>query len=314
MCSAPDELLGRRFSHYVVNGLIGLGQTGRVYSAHDERSGVEVALKVLAKNVLHMPKVKEALQKRVRVLARLGHPNVAAAYEVGTSAGGYDFIASELVAGQTLAEILSQGPVSSLEIVRIGMHIAVGLDAAHAYDLVHGNLDPEKVMVTPDGEVKILGFARPTLTGGFDLHRTPSGTIDVTAAAALPYVPPERLRGEGVDVRSDVFGTGAIMYEMATGRPPFSHGQLAVLLDVLMNHNPLPPSVLNPLVPSTLEQMILKALRKNPDHRQQSASELLCDIRWVERLGDAAHRVRCTGARTWWGLLAGGPHPEALMN
>lgn len=314
MCRAPEELLGRRFSQYTVIGVIGLGQTGRVYRALDERDHREVALKVLTKNVLYMPKVKEALQKRVRVLARLGHPNVAAAYEVGTSAGGHDFIASELVAGQTLAEILSQGPVSSSEIVRIGMQIACGLDAAHAYTLVHGSLDPQKIMVAPDGEVKILGFARPVRTGGFDLRRAPEGTIDVTSAAALPYVPPERLRGEAVDVRSDVFGTGTILYEMATGRPPFSHGQLAVLLDVLMNHNPLPPSVLNPLVPMTLEQVILKALRKSPDHRQQSASELLCDIRWVERLGDADQRTRCTGARKWWGLLAGGPHPEALRH
>jgi hypothetical protein len=102
--------------------------------------------------------------------------------------------------------------------------------------------------------------------------------------------------------------------EMATGRPPFSHGQLTVLLDVLVNHNPLPPSVLNPLVPMTLEQVILEALRKSPDHRQQPASELLCDIRWVQRLGDADQRIRCPGARKWWGLLAGGPHPEALRN
>jgi len=287
---AHDELTGCRLAQFQLDVLLGTGGLGSVYRAHDERLGRASALRVLSPAATSAPVLRRRVLATAGRLTRLNHPQLAMIWEIGSDLG-FDFVASEFVAGQTLEEVLCDGPLSTTEIIRIGQRLALALDAAHAYGIVHGNLHPGNVKLTPDGDVKILdlGFGSLPGTSRPDPRR-------------LPYFAPERIGGEQLDARTDVFGAGAILYELASGRPPFRQAHPELLLDAVMHRDPLSPIVLNPLLPKALETVILKAVRTRPDERHQSGSELARQLASVER---GIKSNGAPGPRRWWSRLAG---------
>ena len=285
-----DELTGCRLAQFQLDVLLGTGGFGSVYRAHDERLGRASAVRVLSSAATSAPVLRRRVLATASRLARLSHPQLAMIWEIGSDLG-FDFVASEFVAGQTLEEVLCDGPLSTAEIIRIGQRLALVLEAAHAYGIVHGNLHPGKVKLTLDGDVKILDLGFGTLPGTSrpDLRR-------------LAYFAPERIGGEELDARTDVFGAGAILYELASGRPPFRQAHPELLLDAVLYRDPLSPIVLNPLLPKALETVILKALRKRPGERHQSGGELARHLASVQR---GMKSNAAPGPRRWWSLLAG---------
>lgn len=268
-------MIGRKFGHYVITGKLGAGGMGEVYRAHDEQLDRDVALKVLPPGIVGDEAARKQFRKEALALARLNHPNIETIFEFG-SEGDMDFLAMELVPGKALDEILCAGPLPEAEIIRLGSQFADGLAAAHDQGIIHRDLKPGNLFVTPDGRLKILDFGlakllHPQLTGDVTRSVTvQSGSISGT----VPYMSPEQLRGLPVDVRSDIYGAGAVLYEMASGHRPFPQTQTAELMGAILLQ-PLPPvRTVNANVTVRMEKVISKALDKEPAQRFQTAREM----------------------------------------
>jgi serine/threonine-protein kinase len=296
-----DPLVGTRLAHYRLCAPVGSGAMGTVYRAHDEHLRRDVAVKVL-RTVLTDGELRRSLVNEARVLSRLNHRNIAAVYDMGT-AGGREFVVLEFVPGSTLEELLAGGPMPPQEVARLGAQMARGLAAAHAEGVIHRDVKPANIKVTPAGELKLLDFGvaelmpetRPALPSTTDLTG-PLGTV--------PFMSPEQVRGEAVDQRSDIFSAGGVLYQMATGRPPFPQRQLACLIDAVLNRDPLRPAVVNPAVPPPLEAIVLRALRKHPEDRYDSGAELAAALdAAAEQLTIGSTRRRILATRHWWNRL-----------
>jgi len=232
-------MVGQRLGHYRVLEKIGAGGMGVVYRARDERLERDVALKVLPAGILADETARKRFRKEALTLSQLNHPNIATVYDFDTQEG-VDFLVMELIPGENLAEKLHAGALAEKVISRLGTQLAQGLAAAHGQGVVHRDLKPGNVRVTPDGRLKILDFGLATL-------RRPEGaaasTVSMTetrgVAGTLPYMAPEQLRGERTDARSDMFSAGVVLYEMVTGQRPFAQPA-----DTLVSAPPA-PSALN---------------------------------------------------------------------
>jgi serine/threonine protein kinase/tetratricopeptide (TPR) repeat protein len=260
--------------HYRVVEKIGAGGMGEVYRAYDEQLDRYVALKVLPPGFL----ADEAARKRFRTealaLAKLNHPNIETVYEFGTQ-DGVDFLAMELITGNSLSEKVKDGSLTQAEIVRLGMQLADGLTAAHAQGVIHRDLKPGNLMVTPEGRLKILDFGLAKLIHPvLDTDLTRSIAERGVVSGTLPYMSPEQLRGMPVDVRCDIYSAGVVLYEMATGHRPFPQSQSAELIGAILHQAPAKPSSLNPHINAGVENVILKTLEKEASQRYHSAGEL----------------------------------------
>ena len=260
--------------HYRIVEKIGAGGMGEVYRAYDQQLDRYVALKVLPPGFL----ADEAARKRFRTealaLAKLNHPNIETVYEFGTQ-DGVDFLAMELITGNSLSEKVKDGSLTQAEIVRLGMQLADGLTAAHAQGVIHRDLKPDNLMVTPDGRLKILDFGLAKLIHPeLDTDLTRSIAEHGVVAGTLPYMSPEQLRGMPVDVRCDIYSAGVVLYEMATGHRPFPQSQSAELIGAILHQAPAKPSSLNPHINAGVENVILKTLEKEASQRYHSAGEL----------------------------------------
>jgi tetratricopeptide (TPR) repeat protein len=268
-------VIGQTLGHYRIVAKIGAGGMGEVYRAHDEQLDRDVALKVLPTGTLADDAARKQFRREALALAKLNHPNIETVFEFSTQ-DGVDFLAMELIAGSPLSEKLKEGPLPEKEVVRLGAQFAEGLAAAHEQGVVHRDLKPGNLMITPDGRLKILDFGLAKLLhpeSGTDA--TQSIATDPSAiAGTLPYMSPEQLRGLPVDARSDVYAAGAVLYEMATGRRPFPQSQGAELIGAILHQAPTRPNSANPRITPGLENAILKALDKEPTRRYQTAREL----------------------------------------
>lgn len=271
----PSEFVGQVLGRYRILEKIGAGGMGVVYRAHDEQLDRDVALKVLPAGVLADDAARKQFRKEALALAKLNHPNIATVFEF-SSQEEVEFLAMELIPGKPLSARLYGGAMPQPEVVRLATQLAEGLAAAHDQGVIHRDLKPANLFVTPDGRLKILDFGlakhAPTAGGG-DVTR--SITVNTgTVSGTVPYMSPEQLRGLPVDPRSDIYATGAVLYEMATGRRAFPQTQSAELMGAILYESPAPARSASKYVSPGLENIILKALAKDPSQRYQSAREL----------------------------------------
>jgi serine/threonine protein kinase/tetratricopeptide (TPR) repeat protein len=271
-------MVGETISHYRILAQIGAGGMGVVYKAYDEQLEREVALKVLLPGLLAEEGARKRFRKEALALARLNHPNIATIFEFGNE-GGADFLVTEYIPGITLDMKLSAGALGVEETVRLGTQLATGLAAAHEQGLIHRDLKPGNLRVTPDGLLKILDFGLAQLVPrASDDGLTATQTRTQEIAGTLPYMAPEQLRGGMADARTDIWAVGAVLHEMVTGKRPFSESGTPLLINAILNSNPPRPSKTNQNIPSGMDDIILKALQKDVARRYQTASELRADL------------------------------------
>jgi eukaryotic-like serine/threonine-protein kinase len=292
-------MIGSKLGQYTIREQIGAGGMGVVYRARDERLERDVALKVLPVGRVTEEGARR-LRKEALSLSRLNHPNIETVFDFN-SQEGVDFLVAELIPGTTLSDKLAAGPLPEKEIVRLGAQLAEGLEAAHGSGLVHRDLKPGNLRITPDGRLKILDFGLAKEFGrasGVENGATQDVTVGIIGTVA--YMAPEQLHGEAADVRSDIYSAGAVLYEMATSRQPFEEKTSPLLIASVLNRSPAAPSVVNRRISPALERVILKAMDKHPDRRYQSARELLVDLRRLESAsGEVVAQEKSRPAWVW---------------
>jgi serine/threonine protein kinase/tetratricopeptide (TPR) repeat protein len=270
--------IGQVLGHYRVLEQIGAGGMGVVYRAHDLQLDRDVALKVLPSGTLANNRARARFRQEALALARLNHPNIATVHEFGTQEG-IDFLVTEYIQGVTLDSKLARGPLSEQETLELAIQLALGLEAAHEQGIIHRDLKPGNLRITPKGQLKILDFGLatlPVLAGSTALTISAQG--DQSFSGTLPYMAPEQVRGLPIDERSDIWSTGAVLYEMATGQRPFPEKHAPQLIDDILHKPVVAPSSINGKIATGLESVILRTLDKDPDRRYRSAGELRLDL------------------------------------
>lgn len=297
-------MVGSVLGHYGIVEKIGEGGMGVVYRAHDESLEREVAIKVLPAGTLTDETARKRFRKEALALAKLNHPNIEAVHEFATQ-GSTDYLVMEYIPGVTLSDKLSAGPLPEKEILRLGAQLAEGLAAAHEQNIVHRDLKPGNLRITPEGRLKILDFGLAKLVHPFsDSGPTASVTESHVVQGTLPYMAPEQLRGDPVDARTDLYAAGNVLYEMATGHRPFEAKLATILTDNILHKAAPPPSSLNGKISPAVDNIILKALEKEPERRFQSARDLLADFLRVSAPSGAVIGVRPRRRILPWALGA----------
>jgi non-specific serine/threonine protein kinase len=291
-------MIGQTISHYVVGEKLGGGGMGVVFRAKDTRLGRSVALKFLPDSFVEDAQAIERFRREARAASTLNHPNICTIYDVGEFEGK-PFIAMELLEGQTLKHRIAGKPIETAELLDIGFQIADGLEAAHSHDIVHRDIKPANIFITERGQVKILDFGlaklapagQPTIeavgisAGATQTHLLADEqlTSPGSSMGTIAYMSPEQARGEEVDARSDLFSLGVVLYEMATGVPPFGGATSALIFNAILNAMPAPVTERNASLPAAFESLLAKLLEKDVDLRCQTASELKTDLKRVRR-------------------------------
>jgi serine/threonine protein kinase/tetratricopeptide (TPR) repeat protein len=295
-------MIGKSLSHYQITSLIGKGGMGEVYQAKDTKLGRDVAIKLLPQEFAQDAGRVARFQREAKLLASLNHPNIAAIHGL-EAVDGIHFLVMELIEGQTLAERINTGAIPVEESLKLALQIAEALEAAHEKGVIHRDLKPANIKVTPEGKVKVLdfGLAKALYTDKAVVDEFASTTNDFsltrpgTTVGTVAYMSPEQARGEEVDARSDIFSFGVVLYEMATGIRPFAGATAALIFDAILNKDPVSIVLLNPGIPQGFDQIVQKALDKNPNRRYQSATELLVDLQRLphaERVQPPTKRLR----------------------
>ena len=268
---------GTRLGPYEVVGLLGAGGMGEVYRARDPRLARDVAIKVLPPRWITDPERLDRFEREARAAAALNHPNIIAVYDTGTS-DGVPFIASELLTGATMREVLTQGPWPARKALDVAQQIARGLAAAHARGIVHRDLKPENIFVSTDGVVKILDFGLARLKEGSAFPTPEDPTVADTEAGrvlgTVGYMAPEQVRGQPADHRADIFAFGAILYEMLAARRAFTGDTAADTMTAILTKEPAEIVDAAQPVPPALDRIVMRCLDKRPEARFQSASDL----------------------------------------
>jgi serine/threonine-protein kinase len=282
IAATPTLTAGRRLGPYEITAPIGAGGMGDVWRARDTRLERDVALKVLPAEALADETARARLVREARLASKLNHPHICTIHEVG-EAEGQTYIAMELVEGQPLDARVAAGLLPVDEVVRYGRQLAAALAHAHGRGVVHRDLKSANVVVTPEGQVKVLDFGlAKRLTSERLVQATPVAPASLTApgvvVGTLAYMAPEQLRGQPADARSDIWALGVVLYEMAAGKRPFE-GQTGFEVTAAILSQPVP--AVPPSVPAPLEGVIDRCLAKEPGARYQRADEVLAALEAV---------------------------------
>ena len=284
---------GTRLGPYQIIAPLGAGGMGIVYEAEDTRLGRRVAVKLVPDRLRDDVVALERLQREAKAASALNHPNICTVYDVGEDQAHY-YIVMERLHGAPLAERVAAAQVTVEQAIDLAVEVADALDTAHAHNIIHRDIKPANLYVTDRGRIKILDFGLAKVTTARHATVSDAATIEElitspgSAIGTVAYMSPEQARGESIDVRTDLFSLGVVLYEMVTGRLPFEGQTSAVMFEALLNRQPVPPSRLNPRVSPELEYVILKLLEKDRDLRYRSATDVAADLRRLRRDSHAA--------------------------
>jgi eukaryotic-like serine/threonine-protein kinase len=272
---------GDQLGHYRLSKKIGSGGQGEVWLAHDERFDRNVALKILPAEALADSSARDRFRREAQAVGKLNHPNIATAHDFDTKP--VDYLVTEYVSGSGLDQRLKVGALPEETVIALGIQLAGGLEAAHREGIIHRDLKPGNLRITDTGTLKILDFGLAEMFDPTkDVASLETITINMTLTGTVPYMAPEQFGGLA-DQRTDLWSVGAVLYEMATGKPPFTETQILRLRDAIQRNEPTRPTAVNPAISAAMERVILRCLKKSPSQRYQSATELREDL---ERLAE----------------------------
>ncbi len=298
-------MLGKNINQYKILGKLGGGGMGVVYSAEDTKLRRNVALKFLPPELAKDPQALERFQREAQSASGLNHPNICTIHDidcanVSDSDTPVHFIAMELMEGETLKHTIDKGPLEFNRLLEIGIQIADALDAAHSRGIIHRDIKPANIFLTSRGQVKIMdfGLAKLAQPGGAaqdvsalhtELAPNESLTSPGMTVGTVAYMSPEQAKAQDLDVRTDLFSFGLVLYELATGKRAFSGSSSALIFDAILNKPVISPLRFNPELPVEFERIIQKALEKDRDVRYQTAAELRADLKRLRRDLDSGH-------------------------
>jgi serine/threonine protein kinase len=262
------------YGRYHIEEELGKGSMGVVYKAHDPQIDRIVALKVLRPDKMSSEGFVQRFLREAKAIGRLSHSNIVTVYDVGRDHDTI-YIAMEYLIGSSLNELMTNQKLDAATIVDLGAQVAEALDYAHQKGIIHRDIKPTNIIVTPNGQVKITDFGIARIEDPLNQQQTKIGEVLGTPA----YMSPEQIKGQSIDNRADLFSLGIILYELSTGNRPFIGDSIPSIFRSILEESPAEPKAINPALPKSLSDIIIKSLHKKPDERFQTGKEMANSLR-----------------------------------